>query len=78
MTKSRRPKMIVKIQASQYTTHETQQMFIYNKDKSVQYQEPLTETIKEALADRSKAYFIVEIIDTNKLIILKEVPTQDW
>jgi hypothetical protein len=69
--------MIVKIQASQYTTAGQQQMLIYNEDSSFQMQEPITKEIKEALGNRVKAYFIAEIID-NELVIIEETITQDW
>lgn len=76
--------MIVKIQASQYTTAGQQQMLIYNEDRSFQMQEPITKEIKDALGNRVKAYFIAEIIDADSLtknpeiVIIEETITQDW
>ena len=69
--------MIVKIQASQYTTAGQQQMLIYNEDKSFQMQEPITKEIKKILGNRLKAYFIAELIN-NELAIIEETVSQDW
>lgn len=73
--------MIVKVQRSLATAPNNVQTFIvYDEDRSIMYQAPLTAAIARALGSRLKAYFHAEIDDEGILALdtVTEVAEQDW
>ena len=69
--------MIVKVQRSLEITATKAQMLIYDKTRKHQYQNDLTEEVKQLLGDRLKAYFNAELKNKN-FILGEEVPIQNW
>jgi hypothetical protein len=47
---------IVKIQASLVTRHPQQMMLVYNEDKSIMFEQPLTDAIKKWIGEHNKVY----------------------
>lgn len=70
--------MIVKVQQSIATTHAAPQMLIYNEDRSVTYEAPLTAPVARVLGARLKAYFYATIDGAGLLSLDGAAPEQDW
>jgi hypothetical protein len=69
--------LIVKIQVSITTTADERQMLVYNKDKSIHFQCPVTEDVLLILAGRPKMYCFYSIV-SDEIQISGEAPLQDW
>lgn len=69
--------MIVKVQLSEYTTHEVQQVLIYNEDRQVWFEGPATESHLILMFGRKKAYFNATT-KNGQIVIDDEVPAQEW
>lgn len=69
--------MIVKVQASLVTTEDSQQILIYNKDKSAFWQGPATSELLTIMNGRPKAFFSARIVK-KKIMIDSEAKWQNW
>lgn len=68
--------MICKLQISLFPKDEPS-MLIYNKDKSILYEDAATEDVIKLANGRPKLFVEAKLVDT-KIQITKEVPWQDW
>lgn len=69
--------MIVKIQRSLFSSAGGGAMLIYNQDRSVMMQRPLTAQVSALLGGAPKGYFHVKI-KGGSLKILSRAPDQSW
>lgn len=69
--------MIVKVQLSEYTTANKQQMLIYNKDHTAHYEGDLTDEIRRKMGAKFKAFFYA-VVKNGRIIIDDEAPPQFW
>jgi hypothetical protein len=69
--------MIVKVQISLFSTEEGPQMLIYNKDKSVWYEDAAPDTLMMVMGSSNKKYFYAEIVDT-KIQLGRPAKAQNW
>lgn len=69
--------MIVKIQRSLFSSAGGGAMLIYNQDRSVMLQRPLTAQVSALLGDAPKGYFHVKV-KGGSLKILGRAPDQSW
>jgi hypothetical protein len=76
--KAKMKKEIIKLQVSIYTTESKSQVLIYNKDRSIFYQEDITPEIEDLMDGDKKAYFEAHIDETNKLVLDKQIDEQNW
>lgn len=69
--------MIVKIQRSLFSSAGDGTMLIYNQDRSVMMQRPLTAQVSALLGNAPKGYFQVKV-KGGSLKILGRAPDQNW
>ena len=72
---------IVKVQVSLFTSEEKPQVLIYNKDRSVMGEFPLTPDIEEAMGGDHKKFFYALVPLGKKEVqieLLEEAPWQVW
>jgi len=69
--------MIVKVQASLFTTQATRRALIYDEDRVHMYEGELTEAVESILDGRPKAFFFAKLIGTT-IEIGAEAPWQEW
>jgi hypothetical protein len=70
--------MIVKVQRSVVTNDPTgPQVLVYNEDRSVEYQEPLTDAVADLMGERVKMYLYARVRD-GVIILGYAAPEQDW
>lgn len=70
--------MIVKVQLSQYTTEDEQQVLVYNKSKSIFYEETASKKIIGMMAGRFKAFFKARLEKDGTLTLKKPAKWQEW
>jgi hypothetical protein len=72
--------MIVKVQASLFSSDGKGSCLIYNETRDIQYETSDPKEIKPIMAvlkGRPKVYFEAEVVNT-KIELRKEVKTQNW
>jgi hypothetical protein len=69
--------MIIKMQVSQASSRPGRMVLVYNQDRSIFYEEPLTDEIAALMYGRPKAYFHADL-DGTGLEIGDEVLAQPW
>jgi DnaJ-class molecular chaperone len=69
---------IVKVQLSLATNHAEQQVLVYNKDKSVFWQDVAGEDIVKTMAGRPKAFFSASRNKKGVIEIGEEVSDPGW
>lgn len=69
--------MIVKIQKSLFSSAGGGMMLIYNEQRSLMMQRPLTARISRLLGDASKGYFHATVRG-GSLYVLGRAPDQNW
>lgn len=69
--------MIIKIQCSLFPQARPT-MLIYNEDRTVFYQERLSEEVRTLLGESPKGYFYAQIDKTGLLRIGNRAPMQSW
>ena len=68
-----------KIQRSLYTNADVDQVLIYNKDRSVEGQMPLTENVLRLFPEGSHKIFVRGVMNKNGSIDIRAViEDQDW
>ncbi len=70
--------MIVKVQQSLATSAEQRQMLVYNEDRTVFGQFPVTQEVLAVLSDRPKVFFHAEVDETGFVQLSGEAPWQEW
>jgi hypothetical protein len=70
--------MIVKVQVSLATSLPNQRVLVYNKDRSIMYENDVTDDVLELLGDRPKAYFKAHLDKYKKLVLDEQAEDQDW
>lgn len=70
-------KIIFKIQISVVTSASKMQVMVYNEDKSILGQFPMSKEIKQLAKGRKKFFVYGEMIGT-EVNILSEAPWQNW
>lgn len=71
--------MIVKVQRSITTSEAVPQVLVYNEDRSLQYQGPLTMEVAEWFEeDEYKFYADAEIDELGRFALNYRVEEQDW
>lgn len=70
--------MIVKVQLSLMTTHASQRVLIYNKDRSIHYEGEATTEVKAVMHGRHKAFFRAGITSDMKVDLIEEVRDYSW
>lgn len=70
--------MIVKVQVSLSTSDGVARCLVYNKDRSVTFEDNLSEDVAEVMDGRPKGYFRATIGPTGLLEIGDEVEEQSW
>jgi hypothetical protein len=68
---------VVKVQASLETTHDQQQVMVYDEHRTFQHEGPLGADISRRLNGRPKVYFWAYWLG-QRLIISTEAPAQHW
>lgn len=74
-------KQIVKVQTSLFTSDGSHLALVYNEDKSVMGEMPVSKEILDAMNGELKAFFWAEIPSSNKFVeieLIDEAPWQDW
>lgn len=69
--------MIVKVQIPLATNAPTPMALIYNEDRSVEYQTPVTRDLRRKMKGQWKTFMHAELVDTI-LHLGKMAPWQDW
>ena len=69
--------MIIKIQTSIVTNNSNATSLIYNEDRTIMYEAPLTKDIREIMKGEHKKYFNAHLVDTI-INIDDEVEEQEW
>ena len=69
--------MIIKMQVSQASSRPGRMVLVYNQDRSIFYEEPLTDEIAALMYGRPKAYFHADL-DGTGLEIGDEAGAQPW
>jgi len=70
--------MIVKVQISKYTTGDTPQMLIYNKDHSVMHQDNATKKIIKMVGKEKKRFFYCTVNKKGVINLENIAPWQNW
>jgi len=70
--------MVVKVQLSLYTNHNTAQVLVYNKNKSVFYEGPATKKIVRMMSGKFKAFFKAKKEKDGSLTLIKPAKNQNW
>ncbi|MCK5017226.1 MAG: hypothetical protein KAS32_09145 [Candidatus Peribacteraceae bacterium] len=71
-----KPNMIVKVQIS--IGREIPSMFIYNEDRSVQYEGPTPKSIVKEMRGSPKEFFTAYINDKQEIALVEKIAQQDW
>ncbi len=69
--------MIVKVQASLFTNAAKQQVLIYNKSRSIQWQGDIDPELKKLMKKRTKVFFHAHV-KNRQIVIDLEADWQDW
>lgn len=75
--------MIIKVQISEFSSNGKSMMLIYNKDRSIRYEEKATKDILTIMQNEQKRFFYAKII-TKKIPISRTIqilgiaPWQEW
>ena len=71
-------KLILKVQTSLSTNADTQMVLVYDKDRSVMGEFPITEGIAKVMNGKPKRYFHAEVDDEGCIHLGKPVKEQAW
>ncbi len=69
--------MIVKVQLPLATNDTTPHALVYNEDRSVLAQVPVSRALEKLMKRRAKAYFSARIVET-QLVVDHEVEEPSW
>lgn len=69
--------MIVKVQRSLATSEDVPQVLIYDRDRSVRLEGPLSDELARAMGADVKLYFEAEVVG-DQLVLQGPAPEQVW
>lgn len=70
--------MIVKVQLSLATTKGKRQVLVYNKKRTIEYEDDASPELINLLGDQPKAFFHAYVDEDNVIRIQKPAEWQDW
>lgn len=75
---TRAKRVVVKVQASIYTTEGRPQVLVYSQDRALLFTGSLPSQVQEVLGDRPKAFFYAWVDARGKIVLDAEAPWQAW
>lgn len=69
--------MILKVQLSLFTTADRPRLLVYNKDRSVFWEGPLTKKLANVLGDAPKQFWVGDVKKA-KVLLQKKAAWQSW
>lgn len=70
--------MIVKVQLSQFTSDGIRRVFIYNKDRSVEYDDIVGDEIVKFLKNAPKSFWVAKLNKEKKIVLMRKAAWQEW
>lgn len=69
---------IVKVQLSLYSGDLPRMILVYNKDRSIMYESPVSDEVVEQLGNQPKTYWKASFRKDGKVMLIKQIEAQGW
>jgi len=70
--------MVFKVQISLASSDNKRHLLIYNKGKSILYQQELTKELEKSLGTEIKAFWFGYVSAEKRIVLTSKAPMQDW